>query len=327
MNRTPTCTSPAAELAAPELSRLVSVWLMNGELSRHSPRTLELRRMVFDKVRWFLADRDLTACDADALRAFLAYVANGHRDPRGRWGNAANRRAAAPGTVATYARHLRAFFTWAVKDGLLDADPMARIPRVVDRPDDVRPFTLEQMRALLEAARDSREGERNYALLLFLADTACRVSEACALRWGDVDLSARMASVEGKGGKRRSVPFSATTGKALFAYVRQDGRDPADAVFESERGGPMNRNAVRLLFGRLKKAAGITGVRCSAHTVRHFGATEFLRNGGQAFALQRMLGHTTLVMTRRYTDVVDADVAAQHRQASPVEGLLRKGKA
>jgi site-specific recombinase XerD len=321
-NRTLTSPDSGQGLSARKLSELVTTWQLDGEIARHSPQTLALRRLIFGKLAWFMTDRESTDCDSILLRHFLEYVANGHRDPRGRWGNPQNNRAATPGTVATYARHLRAFFAWAVKYEYLPADPMQKIPHVVDRPDDVKPFSPEQVRALLEAAKRSKESARNYALLLFLADSACRVSEACGLRYADLDFSTRLASVEGKGGKRRQVPFSASTARALLIYVQKDGRDPQDAVFESEQGGPMTRNSVRLLFRRLAKDAGITG-QCSPHVMRHFAATSFLRNGGQSFGLQRLLGHTSLLMTRRYSDVVDSDVARQHREASPVESLLR----
>lgn len=162
-------------------------------------------------------------------------------------------------------------------------------------------------------------------MLYLLADSACRVSEVCGLRMSDLDLSARAISVEGKGGKRRVVPIGPTTVRAMYAHLRDANRAQDDYVFQSERGGPMTRNAVLHLFKRLQKVAGLSGVRCSPHTLRHFSATEFLRGGGDPLALQRLLGHTSLAMTRRYTQVVDADVARQHRLASPVERLSGKG--
>jgi site-specific recombinase XerD len=48
----------------------------------------------------------------------------------------------------------------------------------------------------------------------------------------------------------------------------------------------------------------------------------FLRRGGNAFALQRIMGHESMEMTRRYVNLVQSDLKAMHRAASPVDGLV-----
>jgi integrase-like protein len=72
------------------------------------------------------------------------------------------------------------------------------------------------------------------------------------------------------------------------------------------------------------RAAGIEGVRCSCHTLRHTGAKRFILAGGDVFTLQKLLGHTTLAMVRRHVELADVDVRAQHQRLSPADSLLQR---
>jgi hypothetical protein len=63
-------------------------------------------------------------------------------------------------------------------------------------------------------------------------------------------------------------------------------------------------------------------VRTNPHTFRHTFAKLYLLNGGDLFSLQRILGHTTLDMVRRYVNLDTGEVKRQHAQASPVDRLV-----
>jgi site-specific recombinase XerD len=314
-----TISDPALDVS--KLERYAEGWLLSGDISQHSHRTLEARRDIVNKLLWFLRHKRLDTCGTLELRQFLAYLTHGHREPGGRWGNPHMTKPVRPRTVKDYHGHLRTLFRWIVAEGGLNVSPMDRIPVPTARADQIQPFTSEQLNALFAAARRGRHPRRDEAILLFLLDTGVRASELCDLRLKDVDSSGRRATVLGKGNKHRTVSFQKTTARALWQYLKEDEREVDDPLFISERGEPFTRSGLLQLIERLGKAARITAVRCSPHTFRHTFAVEFLRAGGNVFTLQQMLGHTSLHMTNRYVALAQADIENQHRQFSPVERL------
>ncbi|MGH9890767.1 MAG: hypothetical protein ACREA0_02030, partial [bacterium] len=58
--------------------------------------------------------------------------------------------------------------------------------------------------------------------------------------------------------------------------------------------------------------------------LRHTGAKRFILAGGDVFTLQKLLGHTTLYMVKRYVELASVDVQAQHERYSPADSLLRR---
>ncbi len=233
----------------------------------------------------------------------------------------------APNTVHGYAQVLKTLCRLGHRIGFIPEDitrgfEMPRVPKTI-----APTFTDEQLEALL-AAPDRRTwvGIRDSAILLVLLDTLIRVSELVGLNAEDIDLDEGVVRVMGKGGKERQVPFGTATAQALRRYTTSvEDLRTGDPFFITRYGRRISRRAVHEMITHHGQMSGrIEGVRCSPHTLRHTGAKRFILAGGDVFTLQKLLGHTTLAMVRRYVELADVDVRAQHQRFSPAHSLLRR---
>ena len=162
----------------------------------------------------------------------------------------------------------------------------------------------DQVQRIIRFKPKGRNLSRAYLFALLLLDTGLRLAEALNLKWDDIDLENLLVSVVGKGGKHRAVPISLEGRKVLFRWKQQS---KFDHVFATRNGTlPTQRNLGRD-FALLGERAGVQGVRFSPHTFRHTFAVSYLRAGGNVLYLQRILGHSTLEMTSRYTRSLGTD--------------------
>lgn len=312
------------------LAQVIDGFLLACEARRLSPNTIRDYATTLRKFLAYVGDRPFAEITAEPVRAFLAHLA----DPQPRPGVVnQSPRPLGKKTILNYHVGLSALWTWAVAEGLAPTHILRQLEPPKPEQPAIAPFSEDDLRALLDAAghtqpfarRGMRSGarvrataDRDRALIFLLLDTGMRASELCGLRLVDVDLRNRRAYIHGKGDKDRVLPFSAETGRTLWRYVAAERNDakPGDPLFLSSTGIGLTRLTLLTLLKRLGQRAGVPD--CHPHRFRHTFAIQFLRNGGNAYELQMMLGHATLDMVRRYLQLAQTDIEAAHREASPV---------
>lgn len=262
---------------------------------------------------------------------------------------------AAGKTKATLARRtaaVRAFSTWAYKQGYLEADVAARLvspkvnralPTVVSQDTAaalVTPATsdsTEDTGGSEKAASENATGTaaatrkptvlRDAAILELLYATGMRVGELTGLNIGDVDLERNVAKVIGKGNKQRVVPFGAPAAKAVNAWLDR-GRPqlvtsgPVEhpntaqlALFVGARGKRIDQRQVRRIVERQAQEVGVSGA--TPHSLRHSAATHLLEGGADLRVVQELLGHSSLQTTQIYTHISAQRLKTIYNQAHP----------
>ena len=230
-----------------------------------------------------------------------------------------------PGGQHAHVRALKALFHWSHREELIASNPAARLalpPLPQQRLPTATPLETQR---LLVTAKDGDQPLRDSAMIMVLFDTGLRVSELIKVSRKDLVAAQGLIRVRGgKGGKDRTVPVGTRALTALGAYQRHERRPRwphIDELLLSHRGEALTRSGVGIRLATLARASDLARNVVAPHAFRRGFAVEFLRNGGDVFTLQQILGHSSLEMTRRYVNFLDEDLKSAHLRFSPGDRL------
>jgi len=217
---------------------------------------------------------------------------------------------------------LRVFARWLHEEGYTAEHRLERLrtPKVPETIVDI--LNPKEINRILESeAPNTPARSRNHAMLVLALDTGMRLTEIATVEMKHLDIEQGVLTTLGKGAKERMVPFGFTATKSLQRYLLHFRPEPAlpqfDFVFLKQDGWPLDKDGMATIARRVASRTGIT--RFHWHLLRHTFAVNYLINGGDPFSLQRIMGHTTLEMVRRYMHLADVHVRLQHRRYSPMD--------
>ena len=169
----------------------------------------------------------------------------------------------------------------------------------------------DEMNALLDAPdRNTVQGQRDYALLIFLYNSGARASEAASLTIGNLlpgshNIGSQVI-IHGKGNKKRTCPLWKSTIAILKPFI--NGRADSENVFLNRYGEPITRFGIYEMVARhVEQAAqvmpSILKKRVSPHTIRHSTASHLLESGTDINTIRAWLGHVSVNTTNIYAEV------------------------
>lgn len=202
--------------------------------------------------------------------------------------------------------------------GQIRAIPFKKTTKVV-----IPYLTKPEMDALLAAPdRQTSQGERDYALLLFLYNSGARADEAAQLIIRDLRSVDLFVRIVGKGNKERQCPLWRTTVETLTPLIAR--RSPGDRVFLNRCCDPITRFGIHATVERYakkgcEKMPSLANKRVSPHTIRHTTANHLLRAGVDINTIRSWLGHVSLNTTNIYTET-DLEMKAKALAMCEVAG-------
>jgi len=230
-----------------------------------------------------------------------------------------NERAPSNATKRSRYRHVRAFFSWADENELVDESPMDGVskPRKEEKEKAfLKPEDVKKLLRSIDAHRQMREGEPGPTpddrwlkhMIRVAVGTGLRRGELLNLQWGDVDLDAGRLVVrnrEGftaKSGDERTVPLRGDARETLRAMYER--RSPLDnePVFVDADGNPPKPDRVSKRFKfYVRKAKLSDREELSFHSCRHTTGSWLSMQGVPLRVISEILGHSNTQVTEMYS--------------------------
>jgi integrase/recombinase XerD len=326
------------------LSQACEGMLLNKQAEGRSVHTIDDYRNSFQKLAlFFSSDPPIDTITRSDLVKFFAWLQQDYESepdgvaPRGKFKLSQK-------TIFNIHIGLSSLWQWALVEKLVKTNILREIK--VTRPPApvINPISHEEWVRLVRACEASHNWktreetktlritfDRDRAVLFTLLDTGARASELCGIRFQDLSLANRTIKLRGKGPGKEPKERLVSIGKATADAINKALRprlaqiQPTSPLFvvknKYDDELSFTRDNLGNLLARIGDRAGVSGVY--PHRFRHTFAINYLRNGGNVFALQAMLGHTTLDMVKRYLQIAQIDLDREQQRASPVDNWIR----
>lgn len=204
------------------------------------------------------------------------------------------RKSARPSSKRTGLTIVRTWCKWLVLEGYLTKDPTARIASIRQPKYLPRGLPAEAVAATFARCPD----ERAVLLVSLMVQEGLRCCEVARLEVGDVDLDNRLVLVRGKGGTQRVLPLSNESRFALLNYLSAEPSHHGPLIHS--RINPTKGISAAYVSDLVGRWMTESGVKATAHALRHTMATDMLRGGAHVRDVQQALGHVELSSTQVY---------------------------
>lgn len=246
-----------------------------------------------------------------------------------KWQNSMKLEGVKPTSINHYLRDCRAFFYWCMDMDRRYITPSFKITLVEGQEEQLKMFTDEEILALLEKPKrnDSFVNWRTWAIVNWVLATGNRAATICEVRLDDINFNKKeIALRHTKNKKSQIIPLSSSLETVIKEYIRMF-RKEADIdgfLFPNVGEEQMTTNALRLSFGRYCDSRGVD--KSNIHGLRHNFAKGWVRNNGNMFALQKILGHSSLDMTRKYVKLFSEDIKDDFDKFNPLDTIKKASK-
>jgi integrase/recombinase XerD len=245
-----------------------------------------------------------------------------------KWINTIKLQGVSHNSINHYLRDVRCFFYWCMNKDRLYIDKPFKIEMIRGQEETVKHYTDEEIERMLEKPKRSEDFVvwRTYAIVNWVLATGSRAATICDVQIGDVDFKRKEIMFRHtKNKKAQIIPLSSSLATVLKEYMKLWRFDchEDEWLFPNIGEGKLTTNAIRKGYVKYCNSRGVD--KTNIHGLRHNFAKRWLENGGNMFKLQKILGHSTLDMTRRYVRLFAEDIKDDFDEFSPLD-TFKKGQ-
>lgn len=235
---------------------------------------------------------------------------------------------AKPTSINRYLRECRVFFNWCINNALLFI-PVLKIDMVKGQQEAIKAFPDEDIQLIVAKPtnKDDFIEWRTWTIINWILGTGNRARTVINVKIGDVDFKHREISLRhNKNKKYQVIPLSSKLATILKDYIHTWRYDCSaeDYLFPNIGNEQLTADALFHSFAKYCKRRGSS--HTNIHGLRHSFALNWIRNGGSQFKLQKILGHSSLEMTRRYVALAVTDLKEDYDQFSTLDNLSKSRK-
>ena len=232
-------------------------------------------------------------------------------------------------SINHYIRDARVFFYWCMDADRKYIEPSFKIELMKHQEEQLKLFMDEDIEALLE--KPSRKEDfttwRTWAIVNWVLGTGNRSATICEVQIGDINFNKREIALRfTKNKKIQIIPLSSSLETVLKEYIRTWRSDAGkeDWLFPSISDVKLTTNALRHSFSKYCKDRNVN--QTNIHGLRHNFARGWIKNNGNQFVLQQIMGHQSTEMTRKYVKLFAEDIKEDFDRFSPLDTIKRNAK-
>lgn len=297
---------------------LKSKKLKKGTIYNHKNTHAHFQQYILSNESLELSQLTIEEINFKQLRGFKLYLTN-------KFENAV--------TVNMHLARMRVFFNFLIDEELVYShiNPMARIKNIREQKKYIEVFNDDEIRQLIVANdKQTFYSVRDKTIIMILVETALRATETTEIKMKNINRNSILIE-NGKGGKDRVVPINQIMQKQIMKYKRyrkkyidghvREATCQSDFLFLNEYLTKLDRSNINKILNRTaRKCINIRSeVRISPHTIRHYSAQKYLKNGVDTYSLSRILGHYDTSITEIYLrEINDSDIIQLSLKHSPL---------